>query len=71
MNTPNLPDVARSVLKGVITSLANAGLITGVDAEAIMTLLHLGDSFFDRDSSLEIDRLNIELERLRAAGGTK
>ena len=68
MTAPALPDVARSVLRGVISSLANAGLMTGADAEATATLLGLGISFFDRDASREIDRLTIENERLRAGG---
>jgi hypothetical protein len=38
---PNLPDVARSIIKGVITSLATARLITGVDAEHLIALLGL------------------------------
>ncbi len=68
-NVLNIPDVARAILKGVIVSLANAGLITKADAEAIMVLLGLGNAFFDRDASLEIDRLTVENEQLR--GGTR
>lgn len=44
MNAPNLPDVARSIIKGVITSLATAGLITGADAENLIALLGLTDA---------------------------
>ena len=68
MSAPKLPDVARSLLKGVVASLANAGLITGADAAAIMLLLGLGDSFIDRDASREIDRLTFENERLKNGG---
>ena len=68
--TPNLPDVARSVLKGLIESLANAGLITSADARLSLVSLGLGDSFFDRDASLENDRLRVENEQLRAKGRT-
>mgnify|MGYP001600037841 CR=1 FL=1 len=71
MNVPILPDVARSVLRGVIASLANAGLMTRADAEAITALLGLGNAFFDRDASLEIDRLTAENEQLRTGGGTR
>lgn len=71
MNVPTLPDVARSVLRGVIASVANAGLITGADAEAITALLGLGVAFFDRDASREIDRLTVENEQLRAGSGTR
>lgn len=71
MSAPNFPEVARSVLRGVIGSLANAGIATTADAEAAMHLLGLGDSFIDRDASREIDRLTIENERLRAGSGTK
>ena len=44
MNAPILPDVARSILKGLIISLANTGLITGADAEQLVALLRLGDA---------------------------
>ena len=44
MNAPNLPDVARSILKGLIVSLANAGLITGADSEQLIALLGLADA---------------------------
>ena len=44
MNAPNLPDVARSIIKGAITSLANAGLITAADADCLMALLGLADA---------------------------
>jgi hypothetical protein len=39
-----LPDVARSVLKGSIMSLANAGLITMTDAEYLIAILGLKDA---------------------------
>ena len=41
---PSLPDVARSILKGLILSLANAGLITGADVEQLIALLGLADA---------------------------
>jgi len=41
---PDLPDSMRSLLKGFIVSLANAGLITAADADALMRLLKLGDA---------------------------
>ncbi len=44
MSAPTLPDVARSILKGCIVSLASAGLITGADAEFLLTILHLRDA---------------------------
>ena len=44
MNAPILPDVARSILKGTIMLLVNAGLVTSDDAEALIALLDLGDA---------------------------
>ena len=44
MKAPNLPDVARSILKGAIMGLANAGLITSADAEQLIALLGLTDA---------------------------
>lgn len=44
MNGPNLPDVARSLLKGLIMSLAHSGVITGADAEQLITVLKLTDA---------------------------
>lgn len=41
---PMLPDVARSILKGAIMSLANAGLITSADAEHLIATLGLADA---------------------------
>lgn len=43
---PTLPDVARSILKGVIMALANAGLITGARARHnhLIALLGLADA---------------------------
>ena len=38
---PTLPDVAHAILKGAIMSLANAGLITGADAEHLIAVLRL------------------------------
>jgi hypothetical protein len=44
MNTPNLPEIARSILKAVIVSLATTGLITNADAEHLVAFLSLGDA---------------------------
>lgn len=40
----NLPDVARTVLKGVIVALGNTGLITSADAARLIELLGLSDA---------------------------
>lgn len=44
LTVPTLPDTARSLLKGAIMSMVNAGLITGVDAEQLIVLLQLRDA---------------------------
>jgi uncharacterized protein YutE (UPF0331/DUF86 family) len=44
MDAPNLPDVARTTLKGLIVALAHAGVITGADAEKLLALLGLRDA---------------------------
>jgi hypothetical protein len=44
MTPPILPDVARSIIKSVICSLANVGLITDADAENLIRFLWLGDA---------------------------
>jgi len=41
---PALPDLARSILKKAIVSMANAGLITGANAEQLISLLQLRDA---------------------------
>lgn len=41
---PNLPDVARSILKALICSLATTGLITSADSENLLALLELRDA---------------------------
>ena len=41
---PALPDLARSILKGAIVTLASSGLITSADAEMLVTVLRLGDA---------------------------
>ena len=41
---PNLPDVARSILKALVISLANTGLLSQSDAENIIALLGLRDA---------------------------
>lgn len=71
MTAPNLPDAAISVLRGVIGGLTSAGLITSTDAQAIIKLLALDNPFFNRDASLEIDRLTIENEKLRAGNNPR
>ena len=43
-HAPNLPDVARSILKALIVSLANAGLMSQSDAESVVALLGLRDA---------------------------
>lgn len=42
--TPNLPDVARGILKAVIVSLATTGLISNATAENLISLLGLRDA---------------------------
>ncbi len=69
MTVPNLPGAACQVLRGVVASLASAGLITNTDAQAIIEALGLRNAFFNTDASLEIDRLTIENERLRENHG--
>jgi len=44
MSAPTLPDVARGIIKAVIVSLANAGLMTRGDAENLIALLGLRDA---------------------------
>ena len=44
MNSANLPDVARSILKGLIMSLANTGLLSQADTDNIIALLGLHDA---------------------------
>jgi hypothetical protein len=44
MNAPNLPDVARGLLKGLIVSLASTGLISQADADNVIALLGLHDA---------------------------
>ena len=44
MNATNLPDVARSVLKALIVSLASTGLMSQADADNIIALLGLHDA---------------------------
>jgi len=39
-----LPDLARSILKKAIVSMANVGLITGASAEQLISLLQLRDA---------------------------
>lgn len=41
---PNLPDVSRSILKALVVSLANTGLMSQADAENIIALLGLRDA---------------------------
>jgi len=44
MSAPTLPDVARSIIKAVIVSLASTGLMSGADAENVIALLGLYDA---------------------------
>ncbi len=44
MTAPDLPDAARSIIKGLIVSLVTAGLISAADAELLIRVLGLGDS---------------------------
>ena len=44
LTVPALPDLARSILKKAIVSMANVGLITGANAEQLISLLQLGDA---------------------------
>jgi len=44
MSRPNLPDVARAILKAVIVSLGNAGLATSADVSLLLALLDLQDA---------------------------
>ena len=44
MTAKNLPDAARTILKGVIMSLANAGVIANTDAENLIAALGIGDA---------------------------
>ena len=41
---PNLPDVARSLLKALIVSLASTGLLSQADAQNVIALLGLQDA---------------------------
>jgi hypothetical protein len=41
---PALPDVARGILKALIVSLANTGLISQADADTVIALLGLHDA---------------------------
>ena len=41
---PNLPDVARAILKAVIVSLATSGIISSADAENLIALIGLHDA---------------------------
>ncbi len=40
----SLPDVARSILKALVVSLANTGLLSQAEAENVITLLGLRDA---------------------------
>ena len=44
LTVPTLPDLARSLLKNAIVSMVNAGLITGADAEQLISFLQLRDA---------------------------
>ena len=44
MAAHNLPDVARSILKALLVSLANTDLVSQADADNIVALLGLHDA---------------------------
>ena len=44
MNSPNLPDTARSILKAVIVSLGTTGLASHADVSLMLALLNLQDA---------------------------
>jgi len=44
VNCPDLPDVARKIIKGVIVALADGGFITNANAQEIIALLGLADA---------------------------
>lgn len=44
MSTPDLPGVARTILKGAIMGLVNASLITSAAADQLIDLLGLSDA---------------------------
>jgi len=44
MSAPNLPDVARAILKAVIVSIASTGLMSQADADNLLELLGLRDA---------------------------
>lgn len=44
MTALNLPDVARSLIKALIVSLASTGLMSAADAENVIALLGLRDA---------------------------
>lgn len=44
MTAPDLPEVARSIIKALIVSLANTGLMSQADADIVIALLGLRDA---------------------------
>ncbi len=44
MNRPNLPEMARAILKAVIVSLGNSGLATSADVSLMLAWLDLQDA---------------------------
>lgn len=44
MKAPNIPDLARSILKALLVSLANTGLLSQADADNVIVLLGLHDA---------------------------
>ena len=44
VSTPDLPGVARTILKGAIMGLVNASLITSAAADQLIDLLGLSDA---------------------------
>lgn len=44
MNAPDLPDVARAILKALIVFLASTGLMSQADVDNVIALLGLHDA---------------------------
>lgn len=44
VSRPDLPDVARTIIKGVIVALANGGFITDAAAQELIALIGLADA---------------------------
>jgi len=44
MTAPDLPEVARSIIKGLTVALANGGFITNANAQELIALLGLANA---------------------------